>query len=58
MKELIRTFKFTKETSQLEIEETLLGIPDFSTSYYSIKNMNCGSYGDAAKEIYDYLQSL
>ena len=58
MKELIRTFNFTKETSQLEIEETLLGVADFSPSYYSIKRMNCDSYGDAAKEIYEYLQSL
>ena len=58
MKELIKTFNFTKETTQVEIEETLLNVNDFSPSYYSIKSMNCGSYGDAAKEIYDYLQSL
>jgi hypothetical protein len=58
MKELIRSFKFTKETTLLEIEETLLGIVDFSSSYYSIKRLNCDSYGDAAKEIYNYLQSL
>jgi hypothetical protein len=58
MKELIRTFNFTKETTQLEIEETLLGVEDFTSTYYSIKSMKCKSYPDAAKEIYNYLQSL
>lgn len=56
MRDLIKKFKFTKETSQTEIEETLLKVPDFSYSYYCIQRMNCNSYCEAAIKIYNYLR--
>ena len=58
MKELIRSFDFTKSSTKLEIETALEGVEDYSSNYYSIKRMCCNSYSDCAKEIYEYLQTL
>lgn len=57
MKELIKFYGFTNETTLIEIEKRLLYIPDFSYEYYSVKKMNCNSYAEAAEIIYNYLQT-
>jgi hypothetical protein len=56
MEVIIKRFKFTKETSQEQIEETLLNVPDFSQTYYEIKKMNCFDYGEVSEKIFNYLQ--
>lgn len=56
MEKIIKKFSFTKETSQKEIEETLLNVPDFSPTYYEIKKMNCFDYGEVSEKIFNYLQ--
>ena len=57
MRDLIRSLKFTKESSLEFISETLLRVPDFSSNYYLIKGLGCYSYDEAALKVYDYLQS-
>lgn len=56
MEQIIKKLKFTKETSQQEIEETLLNVPDFSQTYYEIKKMNCFDYGEVSEKIFKNLQ--
>jgi TFIIF-interacting CTD phosphatase-like protein len=58
MNDLIRILNFTKQSTLLEIEESLLQVNDFSHEYYCIKRMNCDSYAAVAKKIFDKLQTL
>ena len=57
MEEIIKLHGFTKFTSQEEIEETLLEVPDFSPTFYNIKSMNVESWAEAAEQIFNELQS-
>lgn len=57
MRDLIRSLDLTSQNTKGEIEQALLEVADFSSDYYAIKKMNCDSYCDAAKEIFEQLQN-
>ena len=56
IKDAVKLFKFTKESTHAFIEESLFRVRDYSARYYAIQSIDCDII-EAAEMIYNYLQS-